>query len=86
MKLAAMNGGRRWTSTVKIKAILENDELEPQESMNLIAKKIKRSGAFSEILCEEIQTAADENDVEWFDDVLSAAYEEADEKGIWMGP
>lgn len=81
----------RWKHTLDIKAIWESEELSFPEKGKAIVEKIKAApfydaerGGELEMIVEELEDAAAEDDVDWFDQAWSAFYDWADAERVWV--
>jgi hypothetical protein len=81
----------RWKHTLDIKAVWEDEEMPLPEKGKAICEKIKAApfypgpdGDDLEMIVEELEDAAKEDDVDWFDQVWSAFYDWADANRVWV--
>lgn len=81
----------RWKHTLDIKAIWESEELSFPEKGAAIVEKIKAApfypgadGDDLEMIVEELEDAAKEDDEYWFDQAWNAFYDWADAERVWV--
>lgn len=75
---------RQWKHSVDIKRVLKNGEHSLSAKGELVADILRPLGFFEDEI-EELVDAGHEGDVEWFDNVLSAIYDIADDERVWLG-
>jgi len=86
--------GGQWKVSVPIKDILKSDYSLSDKAQRIksefdrkIGKSIEK-GVYDLLildLLDELKDAGEDNDVEWFDEVLEAIYDWADMSDVWLG-
>lgn len=80
----------RWKHTLDIKAVWQDEGLPLPEKGKAIAERIKAAPFYAdggpdlEFLVEELEDAAADDDVDWFDDAWDRFYDWADAERVWV--